>query len=175
MTGPRPISRRTLDMCAQYERRMAAGEDRAKIIADLAAQHDVQRPAIWKVLRAGGAVSPYKRRKAGGQGRPVGGGTPGWTEERNKRAVKAASRAEQVVEAARKATAEPCGRCGTRADLGCRHQPPQGERPAHLDEEPQAKARHPNSLWGHKGNPAGPARQRMEANFRAMFGLPGRE
>jgi hypothetical protein len=27
---------------------------------------------------------------------------------------------------------EPCGRCGVRADVGCRHQPPEGEPPVQM-------------------------------------------
>lgn len=31
---------------------------------------------------------------------------------------------------------EPCGRCGTRADVGCRHQPPSGPPPLALQDSP---------------------------------------
>lgn len=51
--GRRTDTAKTEAICAAYRARMAAGEKQREIIKGLAAQYDVQRPAIWKQLRAG--------------------------------------------------------------------------------------------------------------------------
>ena len=129
MRRGRQISERTLAMCAEYERRLAAGQSKTEIVRDLAASHDVQRPAIWKALRAGGAVPPYRPKREGSQGRPIGGGQPGYTAQRQRKAADTAAAAEDKIISARQATIEPCGRCGVRADVGGKHRPAEGPPP----------------------------------------------
>lgn len=113
--------------------RIAAGEPQREVIADLAGMHDVQRPAIWKALRAGGVVAPYAPKDTRGPGRPTGGGQPGYTAERSAIARTAAERREDHMISSRPAPLEPCGRCGTRADVGCVHQSPAGAKPLPIE------------------------------------------
>jgi hypothetical protein len=63
--------------------------------------------------------------------------------------------------------AEPCQRCGVRADIGCRHQPAEGKAPVQVAEPPQPRQRQKDggqgwafhrskqtqSLRGKAGNP----------------------
>jgi DNA-binding MarR family transcriptional regulator len=112
----------TRRMCEEFRRRIRLGEDEKQIVADLAAQHDVQRPAIWKRLRSGGIVAEYAPRREGGKGRPVGGGVPGYTAERRRKSHDH-SEARACVLAARQPPVDrdPCPRCGVRGDVGCGH------------------------------------------------------
>jgi hypothetical protein len=46
----------TIRCCEIYRAAVAAGEDTTDVVGQLATWFDVQRPAIWKRLRRGGAV-----------------------------------------------------------------------------------------------------------------------
>lgn len=113
------VPARVRRICEAFIRAIEGGETKGAAVAQLAAQHDVQRPAIWKTLRAGGVVPPYKARDEGGQGRPIGGGTPGYTTKRRERALAVAEQRSQpnIVFVDR----DPCKLCGVRGDLGCAH------------------------------------------------------
>lgn len=66
-----------------------------------------------------------------------------------------------VANGAREAPAEPCSRCGVRADVGCKHRPAQGAQPLAIarsnDEKPDGRKGRPDrnlhSFWGKGGNP----------------------
>lgn len=129
----RPIKDKTRRICATYRLRIAAGDTERDVITDLAAMNEVQRPAIWKALRSGGVVAPYAPKDSRGPGRPTGGGQPGYTVKRSAIARTAAERREDQMISSRPAPLEPCGWCGTRADLGCEHQPPAGAKPLPIE------------------------------------------
>jgi len=98
-----PITRET---CELYEAAIAAGEAQESVIGYLATKYDVQRPAIWKRLRAGGLIPEYGCHV---DGKPVG------------RTAAGIRRAEPVIPLAPPVDRDPCPRCGTRHDIGCRH------------------------------------------------------
>lgn len=108
-------------ICEFFRRRIREGERPGTAVAELAARHDVQRPAIWKSLRKGGVIAPYAPRQNGGRGRPRGGGEPGYSEQRREKsmayreAIRIEPRADQYVDR------DPCERCGVRHDIGCKH------------------------------------------------------
>lgn len=105
------IGNRTESMCDLYRRGIPVGS--------IAAQFDVQRPAVWKALRRGGVLPDYKPRKPMGPGRPVGGGEPGYQENRRSRALAKIERRDEAAPAP--VNREPCHRCGARGDIGCLH------------------------------------------------------
>jgi DNA-binding MarR family transcriptional regulator len=109
----------TRKICERFRDALAAGKTSNEAVGELAALNDVQRPAIWKRLRAGGVIAPYAQQQSGGKGRPIGGGEYGYTERRRGRSLAEAARHEprqdQFVDR------DPCPRCGVRGDLGCRH------------------------------------------------------
>lgn len=109
----------TLSDCDTYRRGIANGESPSSIVGYLADLRGVQRPAIWKRLRAGGAIAPYQPRTENGKGRPIGGGAPGYTERRRQKASEVKEQVEKnlppVIER------DPCFLCGVRADVGCKH------------------------------------------------------
>lgn len=92
------VSGRTFRMCALYERGVEVGE--------IAAEFGVQRPAVWKALRRGGLLPPYKSKASAGRGRP------------RKPKVALAETSPIVI-----VDRDPCLMCGTRGDVGCRHRP----------------------------------------------------
>ena len=121
--GMHPHTPKTEAICAVYRTRVGAGEKERDVVRSLAVDYDVQRPAIWKQLRAGGVVPAYKPKVEGYSGRPKGGGTPGFTAKRT-----AASLAHSLKQPERISTisAGPaaCLRCGSR--FGCKHMPARG-------------------------------------------------
>lgn len=111
---------RTARMCKLYK----AGVP----VKEIAAEFGVQNPAVWKALRRGGVLPPYQPKTERGAGRPVGGGTAGYTAKRLEKS--AAAIAEREARESQKASSvvrvfdrEPCPMCGTRKDFGCKHFP----------------------------------------------------
>ena len=110
------VSTRTHQMCQHYQRGMP--------VSEIATKFGVQNPAVWKALRRGGIIAPYKAKKAGGPGRPIGGGLPGYTEKRLAKSAAYIS-AKESREPPRPLVVvdrTPCPRCGVRGDIGCSHQ-----------------------------------------------------
>lgn len=93
----------TEDTCAEYRRMIAAGGDPAEIVTGLAAHYGVNRPAIWRRLRAGGVLPPYRTRSG---------------IRRNRRPF---SEINKEREAQPRVDRDPCPRCGVRRDVGCGH------------------------------------------------------
>lgn len=88
----------------EYNALLARGLSKGQAVALLAAKAGVRQPAIYKRLRRLGTLPPYNpRRSAGCTLGP--GDIPG----------------DEIV--ARRIERDPCPRCGTRADHGCRHTP----------------------------------------------------
>lgn len=87
--------------CEAFVRALANGETPSVIVGQLAEAHGVQRPAIWRNLRSGGVIAPYKHRARRG---PV----------EIAQATKEASVPDPVGR-------DPCPRCGVRGDIGCHH------------------------------------------------------
>jgi hypothetical protein len=57
-----------------------------------------------------------------------------------------------------------------RADVGCKHRPASGVRPAALDGKDKERRRgNLNSPWGKHGNPSGPARQKIIDALKAQL------
>jgi hypothetical protein len=100
------ITQATRDTCDIYRDAIAAGEAQASIIKHLASQYDVQRPAIWKRLRAGGLIPDY----GVSDGKPVGRLAGGVMVDREKR-----------PNAPPPVFRDPCQRCGARGDYSCGH------------------------------------------------------
>jgi hypothetical protein len=92
----------TARCCEIYLTAVAAGEDTTAVVGQLATWFDVQRPAIWKRLRRGGAVPAYKTLQV-----------------RQKRRTK--SEVFQARAEAPRVDRDPCPRCGVRGDLPCKH------------------------------------------------------
>ena len=89
-----------IDMvCRLYRHAVAAGEDPSAVVGMLAEMRGVQRPAIWRNLRAGGVLPPY------GVGRARG--------------TKPRTRTTPNYEDAPRVHRDPCSRCGVRGDIGC--------------------------------------------------------
>lgn len=63
---------------------------------------------------------------------------------------------------------EPCTYCGTRGDIGCKHQVAHGAAPIAYTDPAKPKANY-HSPWGAKGNPAGPARERLLESLKRML------
>jgi hypothetical protein len=94
----------TARTCEMYSVAINAGEEPSMVVGELASMYGVNRPAIWRRLRAGGVLPRYKT------GHRV----------RSKR-----HRTPTECEAARldlpRVDRDPCPRCGVRRDLGCEH------------------------------------------------------
>lgn len=124
----------TQRLCAEYRRRLNLGDRKRDIITDLAVDYGVGRTAVHRALHRHGEVPPYQPKRPGGPGRPVGGGEPGYTLKRIERSVSAREAVELRRDQLRLATAEPCLRCGVRADVGCRHRAAEGPAPLAIDD-----------------------------------------
>lgn len=118
--GRSTLSDQTLHICEVGRNVLASGGDLGVAVAALADKYGVQRPAIYKSLRTGGVLPPYKERKDGGKGRPVGGGVRGYTERRRRTHSEIKSAFEAKAEQLR-VNRDPCTYCGVRVDVGCRH------------------------------------------------------
>lgn len=124
--GKRPgagsvISEETKAICQAYEALVASGGDVAAFVGEWSAALGIQRPAVWKRLRNGGAIAAYQPRREGGKGRPLGGGVPGYTAQRNEKALAAAEARDATAKKAPRVHRDPCPRCGVRSDIGCEH------------------------------------------------------
>ena len=108
---------RTREICRLYREGVK--------VPQIAARFGVLNPAIYKQLRAGGVLPPYRPSLRGGQGRPKGGGTPGYTAQRLARSAGAVAGREgrQPPPPGALVDRDPCSRCGTRGDLPCAHRP----------------------------------------------------
>ncbi len=106
---------RTMRMCAAFKRGVP--------VKEIAETFGVLNPAVYKALRRGGVLPPYAKKDAGGPGRPIGGGTSGYTAARLTRSVAHISKQEARRPSADvpRVDRDPCFMCGTRADLGCKH------------------------------------------------------
>jgi hypothetical protein len=91
------------ETCDAYRRMLSAGGDPSEIVSGLAAFHGVNRPAIWKRLRSGGVLPPYRS----GTG------------------IRRLRRTNLEIDAERnqqpRVDRDPCPRCGVRRDVGCAH------------------------------------------------------
>lgn len=98
------LTRRT---CEAYRRAIAAGESPSDVVAWIAKSDGVQRPAVWRRLRSGGVLPPYK------------------SSEAHRKRAKKRTQAEIVndIDAALPPAVDrdPCPRCGVRRDIGCSH------------------------------------------------------
>lgn len=95
----------TLSLCEAYRGLAATGGDVTSFVGEWARMLNVQRPAIWRRLRSGGALPPYNSSPRGGFG------------PRPKRV-----RVRVTVESLPpRVDRDPCPRCGVRADVGCNH------------------------------------------------------
>lgn len=99
-----PISDRAKRTCETFLRDRAAGQCASDIVGRLAANEGVRRPAIWRRLRSGGALPPYRNKE------PMGHKAAGLPREHR-----------AFVVAGYKVDRDPCQRCGVRADIGCGH------------------------------------------------------
>jgi hypothetical protein len=90
--------------CEIYTKALAAGEDERAVVGYLATRFGVQKPAIYKRLRTGGALPPYRH--------PSGTG-------RNAAGIRRERREFFVAPAIE--PRDPCPRCGVRRDYGCKH------------------------------------------------------
>lgn len=93
----------TLETCASYERQAALGGDPGDIVTGLADFYRVNRPAIWRRLRAGGVLPPYRS-------------NTGIKRDRRSFAECNYERDQQP-----RVDRDPCPRCGVRRDIGCNH------------------------------------------------------
>jgi hypothetical protein len=89
--------------CEQYQRMIALGGDPREIVTGLAAIYCVNRPAIWRRLRTGGVLPPYR------SGTSI-------TRIRRRASEITADKDKQP-----RVDRDPCQRCGVRHDIGCRH------------------------------------------------------
>jgi hypothetical protein len=96
----KPVTKST---CDSYLRQIGLGGDPSEIVSGLACFYQVNRPAIWKRLRMGGALPPYRTKVDIKRGR-------------RPRAELNADRASQP-----RVDRDPCQRCGVRHDIGCKH------------------------------------------------------
>jgi DNA-binding MarR family transcriptional regulator len=108
------------ETCEAFAAAIGRGATSGEAVSELAARYDVQRPAIWKRLRDGGLIAPYAPRQNGGKGRPLGGGTPGYTATRRERSKEHHEQLEARPLPPR-IDRDPCPRCGVRGDIGCAH------------------------------------------------------
>lgn len=87
-----------------YRRAIAAGEDVGNFVGRLAKLEGVQRPAIWRRLRAGGALPQYRSSAKKYPYKPLS---------------QYKTHVERKME---RVDRDPCPRCGVRSDIGCKHQ-----------------------------------------------------
>jgi hypothetical protein len=114
------VTPRLRAICETFLRRIKDGVGSQVAVGELAAMHDVQRPAIWKSLRSGGVIAPYAPSLKGGKGRPRGGGEPGYSHRRREKSL-ACSEARNEPRSDQYVDRDPCPRCGVRGDYGCAH------------------------------------------------------
>lgn len=105
VTRPGP---RTWAMCARYNEGIA--------VKEIAVEFGVLNPAVWRALRRGGVLPPY----GSAVDRDLRFGPK--LNERHEAQYRAYLAKQAAVEALRVPDREPCGFCGTRADVGCKHQ-----------------------------------------------------
>jgi hypothetical protein len=115
----RGVTEQTRAICSEYTAAIGRGAHDGATVERLAVIYDVQRPAIWKALRSGGALPPYQPHREGGKGRPKGGGKPGYTEARRYKRQDSGTRLADVPEPV--PSRDPCPRCGARGDYPCGH------------------------------------------------------
>jgi hypothetical protein len=89
--------------CDEYSRQAAMGGDPCEIVTALCVVHSVQRPAIWRRLRIGGVLPPYRARLV----------------PRNAR--RSSLEIAREKDAGPRVDRDPCPRCGVRRDYGCNH------------------------------------------------------
>lgn len=99
-----PKGELTARTCEMYSAAIACGEAPGDVVGELATMYGVQRPAIWRRLRAGRLLPPY------GSGRRIG----------NPRR-KSPTEADDARSAMPRVDRDPCPRCGVRHDVGCNH------------------------------------------------------
>lgn len=97
------LTHATRSVCETFVRAIAAGEPQNDIVRELANREGVQRPAIFRRLRTGGVLTPYK------PGKPKG--------RRNARFADVQPQLDLPAAVDR----DPCPRCGVRGDFGCAH------------------------------------------------------
>lgn len=112
---------RARTICEAFLKRISSGALSGDVVGELAAKHDVQRPAIWKSLRSGGVLAPYGSKENGGNGRPLGGGCNGYSTRRRERSIKTAEERRPEPSPEQFVDRDPCPRCGVRRDYGCSH------------------------------------------------------
>jgi hypothetical protein len=84
---------------------LANGEHPQDIVGYLAEIDNVQRPAIWRRLIAGGVLPPYKSRS-----KPIA-----------RRTWRNLTELEHQRQELPRVDRDPCPRCGVRGDVGCGH------------------------------------------------------
>lgn len=89
--------------CEEFSRQLAQGGDAREIVTALCEFHAVLRPAIWRRLRAGGVLPPYRT---------------GPTRHTGRRRTSDIAREK---DASPRVDRDPCPRCGVRRDFGCKH------------------------------------------------------
>jgi hypothetical protein len=123
MTGPRrgkPLQPRTIAICDRFRALKQEGNDDKEIVGELATHYGVKRPLVWKALRSGKVVPPFRPN-------PDRVRMPS-----SDPSLESASR--QRAAALRPMVEPPCPRCNVRADIGCKHQPPSGPPPIAIEE-----------------------------------------
>jgi hypothetical protein len=106
------ISASTQHICDAYRAALKSGENERDVVGYLSVQYGVQRPAIWRRLRTGGVLPPYKSER-GPDGAPL-------PRKAAKKRLRACEREAERAERPR-VYRDPCPRCGTRRDIGCAH------------------------------------------------------
>lgn len=150
--GREPDVDTTRAICERYARRRDNGDAQADIIADLAAEYGVLRPAIRRRLHIGGAmVEPSRVKTTREAVRPQGF-------NRAPRPPSRLVKKSPAVSSGIEAPVEPCPRCGVRADVGCKHRPAEGVPPQAIvrtNHEKRDGRSRPNSGQGwnfHRGD-----------------------
>lgn len=91
---------KTIATCEAYRRAINAGEGTVEAVSQLARMHNVNNPAIYKRLRSGGVLPPYRTARPRVYNRAP----------------------EKPVNTPEPVNRDPCPYCNVRADIGCRHQ-----------------------------------------------------
>lgn len=99
------MMRDTLKTCEIYQQAVASGEEPSDVVGYLAEWYNVQRPAIWRRLRAGGVLPGYRSKNV----------------QRFQRPRRKHSDIRDEKMAAPRVDRDACPRCGVRADIGCKH------------------------------------------------------
>lgn len=102
-------SQTTHETCALYTRAIAGGEESRDVITHLSEMYGVQRPAIWKRLRAGGVLPGYGLQVID---RRVGRAAAGVSRHKT---------LDRYAVLPPKISRDPCPRCGVRGDIPCGH------------------------------------------------------